>query len=148
MDAGTGRERAEIAIGMNETPTRAKSRSLTRDILSEKQVRALSRRLEKILRENFGELADLYGPLNIEDSIRFGPVATRLREAREARHLDLKAAAKAVRVPQYRLGDIEECRVKDIRSSDLHAYVDFLGVRKWFARWEKANRKLARRLSL
>jgi transcriptional regulator with XRE-family HTH domain len=93
-----------------------------------------------------GELSSHYG-LNIEDSIRFQAVATRLREAREKRRMNLKAAAKALGVPQYRLRYIEECRVKNLRSSELHAYVDFLGLGKWFARWRKANPNMSARLA-
>jgi hypothetical protein len=44
--------------------------------------------------------------------------------------------------------NIEECSVKNLRSSDLRVYVDFLGLGKWFARWQEANPKLARRLDV
>jgi hypothetical protein len=89
-----------------------------------------------------GDLSGEYGR-DIEDSVRFGAVATRLREARAARGLELKTAAKAVRVPQYRLRYIEECHLRQLRSSELLAYIDFLGLNRWFTRWSRANSKLA-----
>jgi hypothetical protein len=38
--------------------------------------------------------------------------------------------------------------VNNIRPADLRAYVAFLGLDKWFARWRRANPKLAARLAL
>ena len=54
-------------------------------------------------------------------------VATHVRERRAKSGMDLKAAAKALRVPQYRLRDIEEREV-DIDASVLYRYVDLLGL--------------------
>lgn len=131
---------------MNKASTSKKSRALTRKILSEGEVRIVTLELEKVLGHMLGELSHRYG-FEIEDSVRFGAVANRLREAREARGMDVKAAAKAVRVPQYRLRYIEECSVKNLRASDLRAYIEFLGSEKWFAQWTRANKKLAARLA-
>ena len=131
---------------MKVAPISKETRSLKRKLLSEDQVHLISRRLGKVMSPILGELLNRYG-LNIEDSIRFQAVASRLREAREDRNMDLKAAAKALGVPQYRLRYIEECRVKNLRSSDLHAYVDFLGLWKWFARWRRAHPNMAARLA-
>jgi hypothetical protein len=61
--------------------------------------------------------------------------------------MDLKTAAKAMRVPRYRLRDIEECTVKNLDASVLHRYVGFLGLDRWFTRWSKANPKLAARFA-
>jgi hypothetical protein len=61
--------------------------------------------------------------------------------------MDFKTAAKALRVPQYRLRAIEQCSLKQLRGSDLHAYIDFLGLNEWFARWRRANSELAARLA-
>ncbi len=124
---------------MKEAPISKETRSLMRKILSEDEVRLISRRLGRVMSPILGELSNRYA-LNIEDTIRFQAVATRLREAREHRSMDLKAAAKALGVPQYRLRYIEECRVKNLRSSDLHAYIDFLGLGKLFARWRRPIR--------
>ncbi len=131
---------------MKKTPLSKKTRELMRKIKSEDDVSLLSRMLQKVMGPNFGELASHYG-LSIEDTIRFRAVATRLRESREKRGMDLKAAAEALHIPQYGLRDIEECRVTQLKPSVLHAYIDFFGLKGWFARWRKANRKLAARLA-
>lgn len=129
-----------------KTSSSDKSHDLTSKILSDAEVRYMSRRLRKVLDPILGELSGQYG-IEIEDSVRFGAVATRLREARESRGLDLKAAAKAARVPQYRLRYMEQCNLRQLRPSDLNGYVDFLGLGRWFACWSKANSKLAARLA-
>jgi hypothetical protein len=131
---------------MSETLASKKTRALMRKILSEDEVCLVTRRLRKVMGSILGELSGRYG-LDIEDSVRFGAVATRLREAREARGMELKALAKALRVPQYRLQYIEDCNMKHLRTSDLHAYLDLLGLNKWFARWSRGNSKLAARLA-
>lgn len=118
-----------------------------RKILSEDEVRLISRRLGKVMGPTFGELSSRYG-LNIEDTVRFQAVATRLREAREHLGMDLKAAAKALGMPQYRLRDIEGCHLKNLKSSALRRYIDFLGLGRWFARWRKANSMLTAHLGL
>jgi hypothetical protein len=130
---------------MKEEPASKKSRGLRRKILAEDEVRYVSRRLREVIGPLLGDLSSRYS-LDIEGSVRFGAVATRLREAREARGMDLKGAAKAVRIPQYRLRYIEECNLRHLRASELHAYIEFLDLKTWFARWRKANPKLARRL--
>jgi hypothetical protein len=130
---------------MREEFTSKKIRSLMRKILSEDEVRLISRRLGKVMTPILGELSSRYGP-DIEDTVRFQAVATRLRDAREHRSIDLKAAAKILRIPQYRLRDIEQCHLKNLKASVLHRYIDFLGLGRWFARWRKANSKLAAHL--
>jgi cytoskeletal protein RodZ len=104
----------------------------------------LKRQLGKVLGRILGEIPGG----GIEDSIRFSAVAASLREAREGLDMDLKAAAKAIGVPQYRLRYIEGCSIKNLRASDLRAYIEFLGLSRWFARWSKANPKLAQRLAV
>ncbi len=116
-----------------------------RKILSDEEVRYIARRVRKVAGSILGEASLRYA--RIEDDVRFQAVAARLREARESRGMDLKAAAKALRVPQYRLRCIEKCGVEDLRPSDLRAYIEFLGLSKWFARWSRTNAKLAARLA-
>jgi cytoskeletal protein RodZ len=113
-----------------------------RRILSEEEVQFLTRPLAKATRSIFEKFSSR-DELELEDSIRFQAVATRLRERREKDGLDLKAAAKAMGVPRYRLRDVEEGRMKILDASVLHRYVDFLGIGRWFTRWSKAHPELA-----
>ncbi len=131
---------------MKKTPPSKQTRELMRKIQSEDDVSLLSHMLGKLMGPNFGEMSSHYG-LSIEDTIRFQAVATRLREGREKCGMDLKSAAKALHIPQYRLREIEGCRVQQLKPSVLHAYMDLLGLKEWFARWRKANSKLAGRLA-
>lgn len=98
------------------------SEKLKRKVLSEHEIRIISRKVRQIIDPILGDHYSRYG-LNVEDSIRFQAVATRLREAREACGMDLKAMGKALRVPQYRLRYIEDCNIKRLTSADLNAYI-------------------------
>ena len=81
-----GREMRQASKGLQD---------LKQKILCEDEFRLVTRRLRKVIGPILGELSSAYG-LDIEDSVRFGAVAARVRAAREARGLDLKAAAKAL----------------------------------------------------
>jgi len=99
----------------------------------------MARRLQEVMGQPF---------VNVEDDLRFMSVAARVQEARERKGLDLKKAAAALKVPQYRLRDIEQGRLKDLVPSILVRYVDFLGMKVWFGRWKKANPGIVARLEL
>ncbi len=102
---------------MKKTPLSKQTRELMRKIQSEDAVSLLSRLLGELMGPNFGELSSHYG-LSIEDTIRFKAVATRLRESREKRGMDLKATAKALHIPQYRqTGSLVPCSWMSLRAS-------------------------------
>lgn len=86
-------------------------------------------------------IADRAG-LVAEASIRFGPVALYCRHARETHGESLKDAAKALRVPQYRLNQIEDCLPLEVEYSMLVRYVSHLGLEPWFDFWERSNAPL------
>ena len=115
-------------MDVREPPVSKKTRELMRKIKSEDDVSLVSHMLQKVMGPFFGELSSQYG-LSIEDTIRFQAVATRLRESREKCSMDLKAAAKALHIPQYRLREIEGCRVTQLKPSVLYAYIDLFGMK-------------------
>jgi transcriptional regulator with XRE-family HTH domain len=128
---------------MSETfPSKKQMRSLMRRILSEEEVQFLTSRVAKATR-SISEKFSSRDELELENSIRFQAVATRLRERREKSGMDLKAAAKALGVPRYRLREVEGCRMKNLDASVLHRYVDYLGIGRWFSQWSKAHLELA-----
>ncbi len=131
---------------MTEPSSKKKPRDFTEKFLTDDEVRLIARRVRKVIGPILGKLSADY-KIEIENSLRFEAVAARLKHEREQRGMDLKAAAKALRVPQYRLRDIEESRMRNLRPSDLHAYIELLGLKEWFLRWSKANPKLALRLA-
>ena len=124
---------------MRDTQRSKEGRALRRKILSDHEVRLMARRLQEVMGQPF---------VNVEDDLRFMSVAARVQEARERKGLDLKKAAAALKVPQYRLRDIEQGRLKDLVPSILVRYVDFLGMKVWFGRWKKANPGIVARLEL
>ena len=124
-----------------------KAQALRRKILSEDEFRLILQRLKEVMGQPFIDLTEQYG-LNLEDNLRFQTVTVRLREAREDRGMSLKNAAAALKVPQYRLREIEDGRLKNILRDLLVAYVDFLKLKIWFGKWKRANPGLVARLGL
>ncbi len=51
-------------------------------------------------------------------------------------------------MPQYRLRDIKDSRLKNILRDVLVAYVGFFKLKRWFDRWKGANPGLAAQLGL
>ncbi len=77
-----------------------------------------------------------------------GDLATDSRPNLRQAFVRTRATAAAVKVPQYRLRDIEQGRPKHLVPSILVKYVDFLGLKVWFGRWKKANPGIVARLEL
>jgi hypothetical protein len=83
---------------------------------------------------------------DVVDELRFAPLAVELAEARARRDLDLKTAAKMVKVPQYVIQQIERGRLSDLRPGALERLADILGMKDRVGRWKTANPELALRL--
>ncbi len=131
---------------MTIVPT-LKAVKLQQKILTDEEVRYLSEKLRQSLGGTFSEMAQQYG-LSIEDHFRFSPLAARLVNARNTLDLSLKEAAAALKVAQHRLADIENARTNDLSPDLVVRYVEYLGIKVWFARWKRANAELAARLQL
>ncbi len=123
------------------------ARVFRRSILTDREVRQMVRALKRAMGEPYVSVAARY-PLSIADCIRFMAVAARLVEAREARALTLKAVARRLRAPQYRVAEIERGNTKRLDTPLLGRYIDAMELRSWFGRWESANRGLAKRLAV
>ncbi len=87
-----------------------------------------------------------YG-IDMDATLRFASVAEKCRAAREERGVSLKQAALKLKVPQYRLREIEDGRLPAIDGAMLNAYVELLGIKQWFFRWAKQNRALHAKLT-
>ena len=94
-----------------------------------------------MLGESVTLAVEAYG-LDVESILRFMPVAERCRIARARKDLSLKDAARALRVPQYRLKDIEENRVGAVDQAVLVLYIELLDIKQWFSRWKAQNSSL------
>ncbi len=123
------------------------ARALCRKILSDDEARLLAKHLKEVMGQEFVDLVEQY-EIDVNASLRFMSVASRVQEARQKKKLALKDAATALKVPQYRLRDIEQGRLKQIVANILVQYVGFLGLKTWFGRWRKANPGVVHRLGL
>ena len=116
-------------------------------ILTDDEVRFLAKRLRQMMGEPIDGLIRQYG-ISVEDYFRFSPVSVRLTGARTSRGLTLKTVAGALKVPQYRLADIERGGTTNLQPELLVRYVKYLGLNTWFGRWKLSNVALAKRLQL
>ena len=89
---------------------------------------------------------DKYG-INPKDVIRFQVISETCRSEREKKGLTFKQIALALKIPQYRLKDIESSSVKDVDASILENYLDYLGLHEWFSSWKEHNPDVYKRLS-
>jgi hypothetical protein len=120
---------------------------IQRRLLTDEEVQFLAEKSKRLMGEPVVGMLKQYG-ISPEDHFRFHPLAVRLASARAERGLDLKAAAAALKVARFRLGDIEGSRTKDIDSGLLVRYVEYLGLKNWFGRWKKANASLAEHMQI
>jgi len=85
--------------------------------------------------------------MNPKDMIRFQMVSEMCRNERERKKLTFKQISLDLKVPQYRLKDVEKSSVKTITVDILERYIDFLGLSQWFDSWKKHNADVYDRLS-
>jgi len=92
---------------------------------------------------------NLRGFINNQDArdlMRFMPVKTTCKEARERMGITIKQAAQQIKVQQYRLKGVEGDSGGTVTREALDKYIDFLGIRNWFDTWLKVNRDVYERL--
>jgi transcriptional regulator with XRE-family HTH domain len=122
-----------------------KEPDLSRVILTDAQRKKVVKGMENLLGPHFMACCRDAG-MNTADFVSFMPVASTCRTARESRGLTVKAAAKALKVQQYRLHDIERGQYAALRTDVLQRYIEFLDLTEWFEEWKTANPRLAKRL--
>jgi hypothetical protein len=117
----------------------------TTSILNDDELSLAVPGIRQLVGEGVTLIAEAY-EVDLEAILRFMPVAERCRIARARKNLSLKDAARALRVPQYRLKDIEENRVKAVDQAALILYVELLDLKRWFSRWTDQNSSLYKSL--
>jgi transcriptional regulator with XRE-family HTH domain len=117
-------------------------RSLTR-----REIALVERRVRELLGRDVVEFAESRG-ISLRDSVRFGALSEQCVAARQRKGLTLKQAAAQIRVPQYRLREIEHNHLSHIDPSVLQRYLGSLGLESEAAAWSRQHRSLARRLGL
>src|SRR5439155_194057 len=120
-------------------------RTGAREFPTDAEVEELARRVIENFPPGAAQVLAGYG-IDPRDGIRFHPVATRCREARERRGLTIKSAAHELRIPQYRLRDVENGQTNRIEPEVLARYLALLDLGRWFARWKAYNPELAAKL--
>ncbi len=116
------------------------------EFLTDAQVEEVARRMLAELGPN---VAETYAELGIDahDIVRLIPLGRRCRDARAHAGLTIRPAAAQLKVPQYRLRDVEAGRADRVEPTALVRYVAMLRLEAWFGRWKRHNRDLTRRLS-
>src|SRR5438876_1436574 len=120
-------------------------RTGAREFPTDAEVEELARRVIENFPPGAAQVLAGYG-IDPRDGIRFHPVATRCREARERRGLTIKSAAHELRIPQYRLRDVENGQTNRIEPEVLARYLALLDLGRWFARWKAYNPELTAKL--
>jgi predicted GH43/DUF377 family glycosyl hydrolase len=115
-------------------------------ILRDTELSLLRERLREVLGPEIVGAMKSYG-IDMDASLRFSSLAAKCRAAREEKGFSLRQAALKLKVPQYRLREIEDARIKAINGTLLRTYVEFLGIEQWFSRWAKQNRVLHARVT-
>jgi len=79
-------------------------------------------------------------PLNMNHLIRFIFVADMCKARREDRGLSIKEISSELKIPQYRLKEIEKNSIDSIKPEILDRYIEYLDLEKDFQQWMKENR--------
>jgi len=106
--------------------------------LTDEQVKMVVDKIRSALGPGISELADAFD-LDLESTVRFMPVARRCKNRREEMGLSVKDVSTKLRIPQYRIKDIEAGSVRNISLQYILPYIDFLKIREWFDTWLKNN---------
>ena len=88
-----------------------------------------------------GPAMEKYG-INPKFMIRFQPVSQMCQKTREENNLTIKQASLRLKVPQYRLKDIEAAGFEKIKLEILEKYIELLGMNDFFHGWVKKNKDI------
>ncbi len=115
-------------------------------ILNDQEVRYLAAQVTHAI--GAFQTALIPGAPSAEDMVRWSAVAARCRQVREERGWTTDEAARALKVPRYRIDAVERGPVPDYQLEFAVRYFRLLGLETWIARWARAHRDLARRQGL
>lgn len=116
-------------------------------ILTDAEVRLVTAEIRRLLGPGVIELLP-ESSFRPQDTVRWSSLTARCEQARAERELTLKDAAKALKVPRYRLEAVEAGRLAELKPEIAHRYFSFLDIESWVKRWVRANPGLARRAGL
>jgi len=116
-------------------------------ILDDDEVRRLNEDVMSLMSEEF-RAAFLECEINLEDTIRLRSLGAMFREARESRNETLKETSTKLKIPQYRIKDIEYAGSARIKPESLRDLSSYFGLDTWCTRWACKNPELAYRLGM
>jgi hypothetical protein len=111
-----------------------------RTILRNSEVEYLVGRITQSVTPEIMEMANDFG-LDLDKIIRFTTVAKQCALARERLGRDVKGVSRELGLPQYRIQAIEDGRFREFSQKELILYVELLGIKEWFQKWRRVNRK-------
>jgi transcriptional regulator with XRE-family HTH domain len=114
-------------------------------IPTDAEVASVSHATVELLRRNLGD-HPLFTRAGVERTVRLLPLGARCTQARARVGASVKDVARRLGVPQYRIRAIESGSLGYIRLDVLQAYVAFLGLERWYAKWRRANAALSAEL--
>jgi len=132
------RERPDESMTQNDTDI---------FIPSDDEIKLLVSELAGFLPENLQASLKKSG-IHPEETLRLLSLSKKFNAEREKRKLSLKEIAQALKVPQYRIKDIEAGRVKTIDPAVLAKCSHYLGIEVWCKTWALRNEALSKKLKL
>ena len=105
---------------------------------NKKQAVLIVKRLKEILGPEVTAIMDKSG-INPDHMVRFQYISSLCINARKQKQMSLKQVSEKLKIPQYRLKDIESMNIKTIVPDLLEKYIEFLGLTDAFYDWRKDN---------
>ena len=106
--------------------------------LNSEQAELVVQHVKRLLGPELVGMLDKAG-IDPNHMVRFQYISNLCRTTREEKHISLKQASRELKIPQYRLREIEGGNVKSILPDVLEKYVDYLGLAGVFHNWLKEN---------
>ena len=106
--------------------------------LSNQQTELLVKRVQEVLGPEVADIMDQSG-INPNHLVRFQYISSLCKNTRQQKQISLKQASQKLKIPQYRLREIEGGNIKAISLDFLNRYIDFLGLTNAFRDWLKDN---------
>jgi hypothetical protein len=122
------------------------TKSSTPPSLSEDDLRRVGDAIKSALFERIFDVMEQVRS-DVIDELRFAPLAAEIERARQRRGMDLKAAAKLSKAPQFVLRQIEQGKLAELQPGVIERYSDALGLKDVLGRWKLANPELALRMA-
>jgi len=106
--------------------------------LNSENAKLVIKKIREVLGPEITDMLDKSG-INPNHLIRFQYISSLCTNAREQKNISLKQASEKLKIPQYRLREIESGSTKAILPDILDKYLDFLGLTDAFCDWLKDN---------